>query len=197
MGVEATSTSSIIASPHLIHPPPSNLHNHTPPPRRATAHPPSTYTHTSSHHLIHLRVPPRRAHILLPAALPSTSVRRRYVEANLPLRLDPKRRIAQQPTAKDFVFSRRARGKYTYTYPSTHKAMASTDAKPADAAKAQSETQAQPPAEQQKPTSTALGEDDEFEDFPVDGAFLLCPLLTSTLLSGPPLFSPPVTNRLA
>ncbi|GJN72584.1 hypothetical protein PLIIFM63780_006646 [Purpureocillium lilacinum] len=46
--------------------------------------------------------------------------------------------------------------------------MASTDAKPADAAKAQSETQAQPPAEQQKPTSTALGEDDEFEDFPVD-----------------------------
>lgn len=53
--------------------------------------------------------------------------------------------------------------------------MASTDAKPADAAKAQSETQAQPPAEQQKPTSTALGEDDEFEDFPVDGAFLLCP----------------------
>ncbi|UNI23741.1 26S proteasome complex subunit [Purpureocillium takamizusanense] len=47
--------------------------------------------------------------------------------------------------------------------------MASTDAKPAeDASKAQSETQGQLPAEQQKPTSTALGEDDEFEDFPVD-----------------------------
>ncbi len=75
--------------------------------------------------------------------------------------------------------------------------MASTDAKPADAAKAQSETQAQPPAEQQKPTSTALGEDDEFEDFPVDGAFLLCPLRTSIPLCPTPLLNPPVAAWLA
>lgn len=44
--------------------------------------------------------------------------------------------------------------------------MASSDSKPAD-------KPAAAPAEQQpqeKPTAAALGEDDEFEDFPVDGA---------------------------
>jgi hypothetical protein len=43
-----------------------------------------------------------------------------------------------------------------------------SDSKPAEA------KPAAPPAEQppqDKPTAAALGEDDEFEDFPVDGAF--------------------------
>lgn len=49
--------------------------------------------------------------------------------------------------------------------------MASSDSKAA--------TPQDKPAEQQKPeekpaTATALGEDDEFEDFPVDGTWLLC-----------------------
>ncbi|KYK54427.1 DSS1/SEM1 family protein [Drechmeria coniospora] len=44
--------------------------------------------------------------------------------------------------------------------------MASTNAKPAVTDKA--ESQEQQPAAEQKPTSSALGEDDEFEDFPVD-----------------------------
>ena len=71
--------------------------------------------------------------------------------------------------------------------------MASADTKPTTA-KPTEETKAEEP---QKPAAI-VGEDDEFEDFPVDGAFfalLLTPLYQGTLDSphsilGPRLFIP-------